>query len=394
MYHLTIIYILYVINSASSYFFSYNQTLLNADQKNYKIFRYDIGFRILSVIAINIGLIITKQFIVYLSIKILINIIENFVKFTKVQKRYPYLNEKKVEPLDKATKKEIKKNTLALAMYKLSTVISDSMDSLIIAKFIDVITLGYCANYSTVISALNGFLIKIESSVIVSVGNYNAIESEYNQENMLKRIQFFNSYLYGLCASCLLVLLNPFIKLWLGIEYVLPISIVIPLVLYFYLVGVQNTAGMFRNTKGLFWYGKTIMIIRALLNLIVSIILVKITKQTSSTYWGSVISYILTVVWYDPYIVYKHGLHRKGWSFAGKYVYYLLVSIIATVIQFNLSKFFAATIIGFVLNGFMCVIIFTLIFILFSFYSLEFKYFSSLIQGYTKSIIKSGGRQK
>ena len=67
--HITIIYILYVINSASSYLFIYRNTLLIANQKNYIINQISYIFSIVMMVLQILGLVICKNYFVYLDRK-------------------------------------------------------------------------------------------------------------------------------------------------------------------------------------------------------------------------------------------------------------------------------------------------------------------------------------
>ena len=73
------IYFIFVFNSASGYFFSYKRTLLYVDQRNYVINLINFALNTLRVF-LQIGVIVfTKNFIFYLLIETVLNIIGNFI---------------------------------------------------------------------------------------------------------------------------------------------------------------------------------------------------------------------------------------------------------------------------------------------------------------------------
>ena len=112
--NLKIIYILFVINTGISYFYSYKRNLIIADQNRYiaTIYRYLFYF-ILNVVQI-IWLIVFKNYIGFLILQILNTLLENIFISKKANKMYPFLEQKESIQLDKETKREIVKNTKSL----------------------------------------------------------------------------------------------------------------------------------------------------------------------------------------------------------------------------------------------------------------------------------------
>ena len=66
---------------------------------------------------------------------------------------------------------------------------------------------------------------------------------------------------------------NDLVRLCFGDEYVLSISIPLVMALNFYTVGLQNAVWTYKQTMGLFHYGRFLQIITAVLNIIFSVIL-------------------------------------------------------------------------------------------------------------------------
>ena len=82
--NLILIYIMYLLNSVSSYFIAYKRSILSADQKEYisSHYRY-IFIMIRSIVQISV-LTIFKSFILYLFVQIICTILENVVISKKV----------------------------------------------------------------------------------------------------------------------------------------------------------------------------------------------------------------------------------------------------------------------------------------------------------------------
>ena len=92
--HLTLYYLLYLLNTVASYIVVYKTTVLVADQKGYITAKYGSIFNILQNIVLCLFLWLTHNFLVYLIIQVFFTYIYNFVVSAIASKEYPYINKK------------------------------------------------------------------------------------------------------------------------------------------------------------------------------------------------------------------------------------------------------------------------------------------------------------
>ena len=145
------------------------------------------------------------------------------------------------------------------------------------------------------------FLSYIFYSMTASIGNYNATESREANEKMYYNLFFASFWMYGFTGICLGVLLNPFISLWIGEDYLLPNWTVFIIIANYYTAGVQYASTTYREVTGLFKIGKYRPLIAAVINLAVSIVLAY-PLGISGILLGTIISRLCVYFWYDPYI--------------------------------------------------------------------------------------------
>ena len=111
----------------------------------------------------------------------------------------------------------------------------------------------------------------------------------------------------------------------------LPLSVVVLLVINFYMYGMQNAVWMFKFTLGIFKQGQYIILFTALINLVLSFIfgyyygLVGILAATA-------IARMVTNAWFDPYIVFKLGLNLNPLHYLIKYIKYLLILVLSIAV--------------------------------------------------------------
>lgn len=271
--YIRLVYFIYVFKSVSTYFFSYNFTLIQADQKKYLLTKIDIILHVI-VSAVNIfTLVVFRNYIVYLVTEILIGIIGNYLKTLRVKKEYPYLD--KNEKLSKKSRKKIWKDVSNIFAGKVSTVIVTSTDNLLISSIINVTAVGLYSNYSMIITYITNFLTQFTSATQASLGNMIAQESKEYSYTVLKRLTTVLYFVTSFCTVSLVVLLNPFITAWIGEKYLLDFPIVLICVINFYIQIMKTPMWFSVGGLGYFKEDRNIAIYGAISNLLVSIIAAK-----------------------------------------------------------------------------------------------------------------------
>lgn len=319
--NIKIIFILFLINSVSSYFFAYKRGFIIAQQKVYIVNLISYVFTIIMSLCQIIILIYTKNYILVLLMQIVFGVLQNVVISKKADRMYPYLKMSHKGSLSKDERQNIFKNTFALFLYKIGGVVTNSSDNIVLAAFIGVKWVGLYSNYLLIVNSINSILGVIYSSIAASVGNLNITSNGERKNNIFETLNFIYFWLYCLCSICLLQLLNPFIGIWLGNEYIFSYYIVFMIVLNFYTAGMQNTCVIFRETTGLFQYGKYLPIVAVIINILVSIILVQYIG-IAGVFIGTLVSRFVTYVWYDPYSIYKRCFRKSVITYYVKYVKY------------------------------------------------------------------------
>ncbi|MFD9628791.1 lipopolysaccharide biosynthesis protein, partial [Peribacillus muralis] len=222
-------------------------------------------------------------------------------------------------------------NLYALFLYKVSGVVINGTDNIIIAKYVGIIQVGIYSNYLLIISTVSTFISHIFYSLNSSVGNLVVSEDIEKKYFLFRVIHFANFWIYGLCTLLIWNLINPFITIWLGKDFIFNKIILFSILLNFLTAGMQNASTTYRQTTGLFNKGKYRPIIAALINIIVSIILVQFIGITG-VFIGTVISRLCTYFWYDPFIIFKYVFKRPVRGYFMRYVTYLMLIFISILI--------------------------------------------------------------
>ena len=271
--YISLVYVISLFKIVVSYFFSYNFTLIIADQKNYLITKIDIVMHIVMSCVNIISLILFKNFIVYLLGEILLVFVSNLLKSVKVWKLYPYLKAK--NKITKEKTKEILLDVKNIFAGKIATVVVTSTDNILISSMISITTVGYYSNYSMIIGYIQTFLSQITTALHAGLGNMLATESKEYSYKILKKSTLLLHFITSFCSICLFVLLTPFVRIWLGESYTLDIMTVFWCVLSFYLQIIKAPLWFSINGIGYFKKDRNVAIYGAVSNLVVSVLAAK-----------------------------------------------------------------------------------------------------------------------
>lgn len=326
--HMELIYLLFVFDSAVSYFFVYKQSIITADQKQYIVTFYQNVIIICVTVAQIAFLLITKNYFVYLGIKIAGTILTNILLARKADKLYPFLKHREVQPLPGEVRTTISKNIRATLMHKIGSVVVFETDNILIMYFVGAVAVGFYNNYLMITQGIMNVFTMVFRSMTASVGNLCAEEDKTQAQVVFWRLDFFTRWLYGFSAISLIVLLNHFIgSIWLKESYLFPLSIVLLIVVNFYLTGMRQSVLTFRDAMGLYWYDRHKPVAESLINLIVSIALAK-PLGIVGIFIGTFVSSITTCVWIEPYILFKHGFKTSSVRYFRKYVIHAVVTAV------------------------------------------------------------------
>ncbi len=372
--NITVIYILYLANTTCSYLLVYKSAILTAKQEKYEISKIEGFIVVIRTLVECVILIVFRQFLVYLVTDILITITQNILISRRASKEYEVVPGSKDLKLDKKEKKTIFHDVAALAMYQISAIVLSSTDSTIISATLGTAVVGVLSSYRMITGEISGVIQQFLAATTASVGNLAVEKNSDDQYRLFKGLNFMIFWISAFCSVSLFILLNPFVEIWLGKEYLLSKSVVFALVADFFAATMIRVVGMFRNSNGLFIQGKYRPVIMAALNIGLSIALVK-PLGVFGVLIATVISRLLTQAWYDPWLVHKRVFQKNVKRYYLQYILYVAViaaSITAIEIIINLVQI-KNIFLSFLFDAVLCLIIPNLLILVFWHKTEDFK---------------------
>ena len=326
-----LLYVLNLFNTAITYFFSYRSSLLIAAQRNYIVGGISYLISIVQSVLQMVYLLAFRDYLGYLLIQTVGTFLYNIIVSRIAVRYYPCIRRSDAKPLPKDEQRTLFANIRDLMIYKVSGLLVNSTDNILITFFSGLATTGIASNYTLLVNTLNSLLGQLFNGLTASIGNHNASESVEKRYEMFRFLNMMNFWLFGWASLGIFFCSGDLVELCFGAEYVLPLQIPLVMAVNFYTVGMMNAVWTYKHTLGLFRYGRFLQILTGILNITFSVLL--------GTWFGlfgillaTVFSRACTSLWFDPYAVYRHGFGKSPMEYLTIYLRYLAILLAAAAL--------------------------------------------------------------
>lgn len=356
--NIKIYYLLYLVIVVVENTYMYKSHIILADQRGYILSVYNLFFGVASLLIQILILLKTKNYLLYLSVSVARTCLYAFITSYKVQKLYPFLINKYDDlGVDKAEKRVIYTKILDVFSYKFARVFITGTDNLLISILVGTIWVGYYSNYDMIVVGVMSLVQTLYVGISASVGDFIAERDIDSQYYVFEIIQTLNIWVTGFTTTCLFILFQDFISLWLGREYVIDFKIVILIIINYYLVCNRKSISMFREASGMFNKIRNIMLLAAIMNIVLSIGLGHL-MGIYGILLGTIISALSTYYWYEGRLLIKDKFNASMKPFikdqAENFIY-TCISILLTSVVVSAIK--DVTIVSFIIKMIICVIV-------------------------------------
>lgn len=226
---------------------------------------------------------------------------------------YPYLRIiPRNIPENSVNKQRIYSNARAMFVTKISNVVLNQTDSIIISVLLGTIYVGLYSNYYMLITYINSIYSMICMSFEASIGNLNADGNKEKSFLLYKRANFIMFCFNLFCTVGFICVVQDFIVLWIGKKYLQNIGLVLALIFTFYIQNAMQVTSIYRQTMGMFEATKKYYPVMAGMNIILSLILGNWMGITGIAL-ATGISRLCTAFWYEGKIVFhkmNHGFRE------------------------------------------------------------------------------------
>ena len=308
-----VLYLVFLLNTVIGYFaFAYKSALLTASQ------RVDISNKI--IIYVNLAMYlaqfavlwILRNYMAYVILSPIFTVITNIVQSIVVDKVYPQY--KCRGSLEKDELKDIYKNVFALIGEKIGATVWLSTDTIVISATLGLAAVACYNNYYTIISAVRSLVMVIFDSIRPSVGNSMVNESLEKNYNDFNKISSLFVWISGFCSISMICLFQPFMRIWVGEEYLLSTATVIMFGVYFFGWKMLDVLVLYRDAAGMWLYGKSRPYVVSILNIIGDIILVHFFGLDGVVFATLFTSVCMSYPWLLG-VLFKRYFKGKPWDY-------------------------------------------------------------------------------
>ena len=333
-------------SSVIGYIINYKSVLLAADQRNYIVTAYYQIATVLKVLMQMLFAVLWKNFYVYFAIELLFAIVNAVILNIRINSTYPWL------------KTEVKKGRLLLKQYpeivsyikqlffhQVGSFAQGQLAPFLIYSFVNLTVVGLYGNYNLVIKRIEALIKGVLDSTSAGVGNLIASSNEDHIYDTFKELLAVRVFVAGTLSCCIFYLINPFIEIWLGKEYVMDNMVAFLMVLSFFVSLCRNVLSQFATGYGLF-YDVWAPVVETLIFVAVAIM--------GGHFWGikgillaSIVSILSICYVWRAYFLYSKGFKKSVLNFWLLFI----THVAAIVLAYFMARFTANLFVQYELVG-------------------------------------------
>lgn len=320
----------FLATSMVGYLINYRQLLVTANQKQYVVNGYFQTISILQSLTQIILAYLYQNLYLWVIVGLLYTIIGCIVFNRRINHEYPWL---KIDVSMGRQKlkdyPEILRKTKQVFIQRLKDLLLYKSDDLLVAAFVSIVQSAFYFNYTMLINKLNFMVNILSDGMNAGVGNLIA---EGNQSNTLKvfwELTAIRFLIVGLIVFGFLMFMQPFIRCWLGNEYLLSNLVVYLLLFNVFIMLSRGVVEMYISACGLFhdvWAAWTELI----LNIGITLLLAPF-MGIAGILLGKIISVFFIAMFWKPYFLFSQGLKIKVSTYWNGMLPYYSVFAIFTI---------------------------------------------------------------
>lgn len=302
-------FVLMLLATVVTYFFSAKLSLINAYKNNYIVTSINsIGEVIRMLVEITV-LIVFKSFTLYIMARMISSLVQWGITEIYSRKKYDDIISLKAS-IDTETKKNVQKNVKAMFAHKIGGILCNTLDSIIISAFISVAILGKYSNYTTIVIAMNAVIVLFFTPLTAVIGHL-CVKS--NKKDIKDYFIFF--YLFNFAIGIVFYLgyyatIDDLILICFGENLELEWTIPFVITINYFVQFLRQSMNVFRDATGVFYYDRYKPLVEGVLNVILSIILVQYIGVVGVIV-ATIATNLLVCNIIEPHVLYKYSFDSK-----------------------------------------------------------------------------------
>ena len=320
------------------YFVNYKQSVLSADQKDYKI---QLSYRAMMIVKVAFQMLAVRYldnpYVWWLAVEALFAVIAAVVLNITIYREYPYLREKcRVTPDIRQKYPRVITMIKQLFVHRLGTFAALQSIPIFIYAYTSLRTVALYGNYMIISNSLQALLVALFTSITASVGNMIAEGDRTLILKIFKELLASRFFLVAFCSLCMFILADPFISLWIGNEYILPHDTLMLIIILFFLNTMRSVLDIFINAYGIFkdvWSPIAEAVI-----FVVAAILLAPRYGLEGVLAAQALELVLIVFIWKPYFLFSTGVKASPMMFFGRFIKLVAVGAVPVVLTVFVAR--------------------------------------------------------
>ena len=326
--YIQIVFIIFIIRNVVDYYFIAPRYVLEANQKLYKVNHLVRGIKILETLIEIILVLLRVNYLLILIPGIILTIIMDICINKKIYKEYPWLHN------DKSFDKKYLKGTKDVIYQKVAGLLNSNTDIILISTFVNPISVIIYTSYSYITKFITDTIYTVSSAITPSYANV------INKEEQEKGFSVFSelNIMFLFIASFVFIMfygfLSSLINFWVGPQYVINNWVLLLFCIIAFQLIADRALIIIINSKGLFKETRVATVSEAIINLILSLILIH-QLGIAGVLLGTITAKLVSSTMINSRYMYKHIFNNKPIKY---YLLYFGIVAINTIfiIAFNL----------------------------------------------------------
>ncbi len=312
--YIRLIYGLWLLRSVLGYLLSYKRSIIIADQREYLSSLATMVISIFNYASVILFVLWTGSYVTALSLGIVFEVIVNLLLIRYVDQQYPYLKKYRELAPSKEVRSEVFRNVKNLFFTRVSQKLLSSTDNLIMSGFINLGIAGLFSNYCLITQSLINIMQALSGALQPTIGNLVVEKDRERDEDLLQSFTFVFFVVSAVIMAGVAGLASIFVsELWLGKEFVLSEMTVFLCAFNCMLYILFLPIGVYVNALGIFDREKWVAMTAALVNLFLSLVLVR-RLEIIGVMLGTTVAYGILFLG-KSYICYRSYFQKS----AGRY---------------------------------------------------------------------------
>jgi len=333
IWYLRLLFYLNLVATVSTYFLAYKRTLIIADQKSYLANITDtIVFFVLTTAQI-VCLLVTPDYVIFLILALAKNVISNIVLSIKCNKLYGKVDRKAYPELANEYKPQVIQYVKDVFISRVGAVVYYGTDNVIISVLKGSLLTGFLSNYTMITGYLTLIVNQVLNSLQATFGNYVSSGTSSDEQRRMTDNYFCANFLVGnFCMICFIMIVQPFVNLYFGAKLLLSFTTACWLGINLMLSMLIQLPSQVFTIYRLFKYDRPIIVTSALLNIVISIVLVNMIGID-----GALIGTFVTSLIYlfsRFYIIATKVYTVKYWHYIKRILFYFSSSVLSFFITY------------------------------------------------------------